>query len=101
MLDPNEKFVFDGMVNQLRDDDPSFLQKIERLGRPRRKLRVALAILLWIFAPVSIVLGGWTGLLMAVVAAAYGANLVLRRAGMDGEPVGSSSSKRRPGAPSV
>src|ERR1700759_4341357 len=82
------------MVNQLRDDDPSFLQKIERLGRPRRKMRVALAVLLWILAPVSIVLGGWTGLLMAVVAVAYGANLVLRRGGMGDQPAGRSSARR-------
>jgi hypothetical protein len=101
VLDPNEKFVFDGMVSQLRDADPSFLQKIERLGRPRRKLRVALAVLLWTLAPVSIVLGGWTGLLMAVVAVAYGANLVLRRGGMGDQPAGRSSSKGRPGAPSL
>ena len=101
MLDPNEKFVFDGMVSQLRDEDPNFLRKIERLGRPRRKLRLALAVLLWTIAPVCVVLGGWTGLLMAVVAVSYGAFLVTRRGGMEGQPAWWSSSNRRPGAPSL
>jgi hypothetical protein len=101
VLDPNEKFVFDGMVSQLRDDDPSFLRKIERLGHTRRKLRVTLAVLLWTLAPVCIVLGGWTGLLMAVVGASYGIYLVVRRGGMDGQPTWWSSTKRRPGAPSL
>ena len=101
MLDPHEKLVFDGLVNQLRDEDPSFLRKIERLGRPRRKLRLALAVLLWTIAPVCIVFGGWTGMLMAAVAVSYGALLATRRSGMDGEPAGRSSAKRRPEAPSL
>ncbi len=101
MLDPNEKLVFDGMVSQLRDDDPSFHRKIDRLGRPRSKLRLALAVLLWTIAPVCIVLGGWTGLLMAVVAVGYGASLVIRRSGMEGQPAWWSSANRRPGAPSL
>jgi hypothetical protein len=101
VLDPHEKHVFDGLVNQLRDEDPGFLHKIERLGRPRRKLRVALAVLLWTIAPVSIALGGWTGLLMAVVAIGYGVALVTKRGGMGGQPAWWSSSNRRPGAPSL
>ena len=101
MLDPHEKLVFDGLVNRLRDEDPSFSRKIERLGRPRRKLRRALAVLLWTIAPVCIVFGGWTGLLMAVVAVSYGTLLVNRRNGMDGEPAGRSSANRRPEAPSL
>jgi hypothetical protein len=98
VLDPNEKIVFDGMVNRLRDEDPRFLSKIERIGRPRRKLRVALAVLLWTLAPISIVFGGWTGLLMAVVAVAYGAFLVTKRDGVGGQPAWWSSSHRSPGA---
>jgi Protein of unknown function (DUF3040) len=101
VLDPNEKLVFDGLVSRLHDEDPNFRRKIERLGRPRRRLRVALAVLLWTMAPVCIVLGGWTGLLMAVVAVGYGAALVARRVGMDGQPTWWSSAKRRPGAPSL
>lgn len=99
MLDPNEKFVFDGMVSRLRDEDPNFLRKIERIGRPRRNLRVAVAVLLWTLAPVCIVFGGWTGVLMAVVGAAYGALLVSKRDGRGGQPAWGASPHRHPGAP--
>jgi hypothetical protein len=98
VLDPNEKLAFDSMVNRLRDEDPRYLRRIERIGRPRRKLRVALAVLLWTLAPVCIVFGGWTGLLLAVIAVAYGAFLVTRRDVMGGQPAWWSSSNRRPGA---
>jgi hypothetical protein len=101
VFDPNEKLVFDSMVSRLGDEDPTFLRKIERLGRPRRKLRVALAVLLWTFAPVSIALGGWTGLLMAVVAVGYGVVLITKRAGKGGQPAWWSPSKHRPGATSL
>lgn len=101
MLDPNEKLVFDGMVSRLHDEDPGFLRKIERIGRPRRKMRVALAVLLWTLAPVSIVFGGWTGVLMAALAVAYGAVLVTKRDGFGGPPAWWSSSNRRPGATSL
>ena len=96
MLDPNEKLVFDGLISRLRDEDPTFLRKIERLGRPRRTLRVTQAILLWTLAPFCIVLGGWTGLLMAVVAVSYGAFLVTKRNGDVGQPARGSSSNRHP-----
>ncbi|MFI6078340.1 DUF3040 domain-containing protein [Actinoplanes sp. NPDC051343] len=99
MLDPNEKVVFDGMVNRLRDDDPTFLRKIERIGRPRRNLRVAVAVLLWTLTPVCIVFGGATGVLMAVIAAGYGAFLVTKRDGRDSQPAWGASPHRRPGAP--
>jgi hypothetical protein len=99
VLDPNEKFVFDGMVSRLRDEDPNFLRKIERIGRPRRNLRVAVAVLLWTLAPVCIAFGGWTGLLMAVVAAAYGALLVSKRDGLGSRPAWGASPHRHPGAP--
>jgi hypothetical protein len=100
VLDPNEKSVFDGMVSQLRDEDPNFLRKIERLGRrPRRNLRVAMAVLLWTLAPVSIALGGWTGLLMAVIAGGYGMSLVAKRDGQGRQPVWGASPHRHPGAP--
>ncbi len=79
MLDPSEKAVFEGMVTQIRADDPNFTQRVERLCRPRRRIRTALAVLLWIMAPVCIVLGGWTGVIMAVVAVGYGAHLYAKR----------------------
>jgi hypothetical protein len=99
VLDPNEKVVFDGMVSRLRDEDPNFLRKIERLGRPRHRVRLALAILLWTLAPVCIVFGGWTGVLFAVIGVAYGAYLVTKPAGRDGRPAWWSSPNRHPGAP--
>ena len=99
MLDPNEKFVFDDMVDRLRDDDPSFLRKIERIDRPRHNLRVAVAVLLWTLAPVCIVFGGWTGVLFAVVGVAYGTILVSKRDGRTGQPAWGSSPRWRPGAP--
>ena len=43
VFDPNEKLVFDGMVNRLRADDPGFLRRLDRIGRPRRRLRMVLA----------------------------------------------------------
>jgi hypothetical protein len=100
VLDPSEKFVFDGLVNRLSVDDPDFVRRIDRIGRPRRRLRSTLAILLWTAAPFCLVFGGWTGLFMAVVAVGYGARLFTRRYGRaDRSPW--SSSHRRPGATSL
>jgi hypothetical protein len=102
VLDPSEKYVFDGMVTQLRAEDPAFERRVDRLIHPRRRLRVAIAVLLWTLAPVCIVFGGWTGLLMAVVASGYGAYLISKPAGMAAPSDGFSwwsASRRRPGAP--
>ncbi len=101
MLDPDEKYLFDDMVAQLRADDPAFVRSIDELAHPRRRLRVTIAVLMWTLAPVCIVYGGWTGLIMAVVAAAYGAHLMAKRTGLAGEADGFSwwsSPRRRPGA---
>jgi len=101
VLDPQDKFAFDGMVTQLRADDPRFVRRIEKIGRPRHRLRVTLGILLWTIAPICIVYGGWTGLIMAVVAVGYGARLMIKRTGLTGDAEGFSwwsSSGRRPGA---
>lgn len=97
MLEPNEKFVFDGMVSQMRAGDPRFHRRLSRLTNPRRGLRLTVAILLWTLAPVSVYLGGWTGLLMAAVAVFYGARLITRMPRFDSSPYGPSS-QRRPGA---
>jgi Protein of unknown function (DUF3040) len=95
VLDPHEKYAFDDLVAQLRTGDPEFARRIDRLGRPRRRLRAMLAILLWTMAPVAIFLGGWTGLLMAVVGSAYAARLWFKQTGFaddaDGLPWWSSS----------
>ena len=101
MLDPYEKSVFDGMVTQLRAEDPRFAERIDQIGHPRHNLRKAIAIVLWVLAPFCVALGGWTGFFMAVVATAYAAHLLVRRPGLAGG-VGFrwwSSPGRRPGAP--
>jgi Protein of unknown function (DUF3040) len=100
VLDPTEKRVFDGIVTKLSTDDPTFLRRIDKLGSPRRKLRTAMAVLLWMIAPVCMFLGGWTGFFMAVVAIGYGTYLVLHKPGLAGGTGFSwwSSSGRRPGA---
>jgi hypothetical protein len=94
MLEPNEKAVFDGMVTQLRENDPRFSQRVDRMCRPRRRLYMAMAILLWMIAPVCIVFGGWTGIFMAVVGIAYGAHLMQKRGGGTLQTLWSSA--RRP-----
>ncbi|MGX6604602.1 DUF3040 domain-containing protein [Micromonosporaceae bacterium Da 78-11] len=98
MLDPDEELVFDGMMTQLRTEDPRFLRRLGRLGRPRRRLRTALTILLWTMAPICIVYGGWTGVLMAVVAVGYGAHLMAKRDGKLADFSWWTSSSKRPGA---
>jgi DUF3040 family protein len=100
VLDPDEKHAFDGMVTQIRAEDPRFARRIDRLGRrPLRQLRMALAILLWTLAPVCMVFGGWTGVLLGVVAVAYGGYLMSRRGLANGEfSWWSSAANGRPGA---
>lgn len=96
MLEPNEKAVFDSLVNGLRTDDPVFTRRIDRLSRPKRKLYVTLAVLLWTAAPICIVFGGWTGLILAAVGVAYGVHLMSKRGGLAGEAIWPSP-RRRPG----
>ncbi len=79
MLEPQEKAVFDGMVMQLRADDPAFIRRTARLTKPRHRVRLVAAILLWTLAPICVVFGGWTGLILAALAAAYGSHLFARR----------------------
>ncbi|MEV6490320.1 hypothetical protein AB0M20_17095 [Actinoplanes sp. NPDC051633] len=80
MLGPQEKYAFDGMVNQLRADQ-RFARRIDRLTRPRRPWHVFVATLLLAAAPLIIVAGGWTGLLVAMAGCGYGAHLMTRPAG--------------------
>jgi hypothetical protein len=94
VLEPNEKAVFDGMVTQLRADDPRFSQRVDRMCRPRRRLYMTMAILLWTMAPFCIVFGGWTGIIMAVVGSAYGVHLMNKRNGGTLQTLWSST--RRP-----
>jgi len=94
VLEPNEKAAFDGMVTRLRADDPRFSAKVDRMCRPRRRLYLTMAILLWTMAPFSIYYGGWTGVIMAVVGAAYGGHLWIKQRSGTSQILGSSS--RRP-----
>lgn len=101
MLDPTEKYLFDDMVTRLRADDPAFVRDVDRLAHPRRRRRVTMAVLLWTLTPMCIVYGGWTGLLIALVAAAYGAHLMAGRTGPGAESDSLawwSASRKHPGA---
>ena len=97
MLEPNEKAVFDGMVTQLRATDPRLSQRLDRLCRPRRRIRMILAVLLWTLAPLCVVFGGWTGVIMAIGAVGYGTYLYHKRG--PGADEMFWSSPRRPGVP--
>ncbi|MFI7596625.1 DUF3040 domain-containing protein [Actinoplanes sp. NPDC049681] len=68
--------AFDAIVAGLRADDPAFADRLDKLGEPRPPWRPALAVLLWTIAPMCIVLGGWTGGMIAVIAGAYGTHLM-------------------------
>jgi Protein of unknown function (DUF3040) len=100
VLDPTEKNTFEGMVTRLRADDPKFAHRVDRLSAPRLRLRKALAVALWLMAPVSVGLGGWTGFFIAVAGAAYGLRLVLRghRLAAGAGSTWRSSPGHRPGA---
>jgi hypothetical protein len=100
VLDPHEKSVFDGMVNQLQSEDPRFAERLGRAGQPRRRLRKITAILLWMIAPICVIVGGWTGFFMAIAAAGYAAHLMTKKTGLAGGSGFSwwSSPGRRPGA---
>ena len=100
VLDPYEKSLFDGMVIQLSIDDPQFVRRIDRLERPRRQLHKAVAVVLWVMAPMCVVVGGWTGFFLAVIAVAYAVRLMLKRPGLNGgaELPWWSLPRRRPGA---
>jgi len=95
MRDP----AFEAIVARLCADDPDFISRVDELSGPPSKKRVGLSVLLWMIAPVCVVLGGWTGLLMAVAAVAYGS--YLRWSGSMFTAAGTHSSlprRRRPGA---
>jgi Protein of unknown function (DUF3040) len=102
VLDPREKYVFDGMVNQLRADDPAFVRRLDKLVQPHHARHLMLALLFWTVAPMCVVLGGWTGLLVAVVAICYAVVLTARSKatarGTARLSWWSSSPRRRPGA---
>ncbi|GAA0479562.1 hypothetical protein Ade02nite_39450 [Paractinoplanes deccanensis] len=99
MLDPTDKAAFDGLVTHLRENDPRFCRHLDRMSRPKRRLRTALAILLWTVAPLCVVYGGWTGLLLSVLAVGYGSYLFAKRNGNAPAPAWWTAQPFRPSWP--
>lgn len=75
VFEPKEDQAFRDVVAQLLIDDMAFARRIER---PPLRWAV-LAVLMWTIAPICIVVGGWTGLIEAVLAAGYGSYLMRKR----------------------
>lgn len=97
MLNPQDKLVFDGLVTQLQADDPAFVRRTAKLGSPRSTMRVGFAVLLWTLAPICVVFGGWTGMLVALAGITWGTHLLLT--GRTPAPTRARpASRRRPGA---
>jgi hypothetical protein len=82
VLSSYERRQFNEIAEGLLSEDPEFGNRPQatRPGKPRRP---GTAIMLWMSAPLMIDLGGGTGLLIAVVAAAYGLHLWCRGTGPD------------------
>ena len=99
MLDPQEKAVFDGLVTQLREADPRFCRRMDRLGRPRTRLYTTVAVLLWIVAPLCVIFGGWTGAIFAAMAVGYGIRLYSKRNGPAPQPAWWTATRGRPAHP--
>lgn len=77
MLSSYDRRQFNEIVSGLLAEDPAFGV---RNHKPPRNLppRPVVALLLWLSMPFVTALGGWTGLLMAVVAGCYGVHLWFR-----------------------
>lgn len=77
MLNSYERRRFNEIVSGLLTEDPGFGTPAQspRRDRPRRPV---VAVMLWLSMPFVIAVGGWTGLLMAVVAGGYAAHLWFR-----------------------
>jgi hypothetical protein len=80
VLSSYERRQFNEIAAGLLAEDPEFGHpaREQRRSRPRRP---GIAVMLWMSAPLMIDLGGGTGLIIAVVAGAYGLHLWCR-----GEP---------------
>ena len=77
MLNSYERRRFNEIVSVLLAEDPGFGTRHDTPPRDVRP-RPVIAVLLWFSMPFLIGFGGWTGLLMAVVAGGYGAHLWFR-----------------------
>lgn len=78
MLSSHERRRFNEIVSGLLAEDPGFGVRNEAPAKIVRRPRPLIALALWLSMPFMVALGGWTGLLMAVVAGVYGAHLRLR-----------------------
>jgi hypothetical protein len=89
VLSSYERRRFNEIVSGLLSEDPEFGTRSETQLRNLRP-RPVVAVLLWLSMPFLVALGGWTGLLMAIVAGVYGAHLRFRgrflRHGPPGRP---------------
>lgn len=86
VLSSYDRRRFNEIVSGLLAEDPGFGT---RHSPPRRDLprRPVVAVLLWLSMPFVIAVGGWTGLLVALVAGGYATHLWFRgRSGPHREP---------------
>jgi len=74
VLSSYDRRQFNEIVAGLLAEDPGIGA---RYDSPRRELppRPLVAVMLWVSMPFLVTVGGWTGLLVAVIAAAYGVHL--------------------------
>jgi Protein of unknown function (DUF3040) len=77
VLSSYDRRRFNEIVSDLLAEDPGFGTRCEAPVRNLRPRPLA-ALLLWLSMPFLIALGGWTGLLFAVLAGGYGAHLRMR-----------------------
>ena len=79
MLSSHDRRQFNVIVAGLLAEDPELgIRNRPPAPRPPRPL---LAALLWMSMPFLVTVGGWTGLLVALVAAGYGVHLWSRGGG--------------------
>jgi hypothetical protein len=77
VLSSYDRRQFNEIAAGLLAEDPGF--GTTHVTPPRNlRPRPVVALLLWLSMPFLVALGGWTGLLMACVAGAYGAHLRFR-----------------------
>ncbi|GAA4594611.1 fatty acid desaturase [Actinoplanes octamycinicus] len=98
MLEPRDEREFDSLVSRLRDTDPAFTRRCDRLQARQRRRWLIMAVLLWTVAPLCLFFGGWTGVLEAVLAVVYGAWLLRKRSRATEAPAWPSPTDRRPTA---
>jgi len=78
VLSSYDRRRFNEIVAGLLAEDPAFGTRHADPPRPIRPPRPLLALMLWLSMPFMIVVGGGTGLLVAVVACGYAMHLMSR-----------------------